>query len=724
MSYILPSILVYQQLANSGGVANISPDLNAVIMGPCYNIIDYDGSSASSLTLTAAGNIVDNTISNAYYLTNTQPGQVLDSASLAVYVNNASVRTLAAGFTGTAGSNQFDISAATSVATSASASAVLTAVANAALFVVGDSVTLPGAGVAAAALTATVMAVGTTTITLSVSATTVVTLGTLTKNVPIAVNPISSTYNVIPGDTAKLYYKITGNTKLYTTTVSSVVETGGIVTSFFTSDILPADAIAGVIRASFHRTFNNQLLAPANYDSTSTAATGLVTILPLPSVVYGTVVTGEVHIAYRALRTDLSGVIQSITTTGDILGTLGVVDDRNPLALGVELAMANSITQILAVAVPSDDLLGYETGLQLVEDARVYSIVPLTQSIDILTAVQQHVDQLSTPQMASWRIGLVSTAIPTVQAIGPYNISLVNANSGNNAITLVNGRFILTVSNGTFMNDGAIPGDIVHITSGTGTPTPIGSHQILQVISNQQLQIVAGGTGTAISYYVTRNLTKAQQAAYVAGMSTGYTDNRMINCPNQAGVVVNGLTKYLPGYYFMCGVAGLVAGLPSQAGLTNIALAGFVDVRFSNFYFTRAQMDVMASAGTFMLVQESQGSIPYVRHELTTDMSTYYYRELQAVKNWDYISYFFHDIMKSYIGKWNITPDTLNTLRQSMIAGGTMLQGRKLPKIGAPLTDFSIKTLAQDTVNVDNVICEMPIKMPNVLNNFSLYLIV
>ena len=80
--------------------------------------------------------------------------------------------------------------------------------------------------------------------------------------------------------------------------------------------------------------------------------------------------------------------------------------------------------------------------------------------------------------------------------------------------------------------------------------------------------------------------------------------------------------------------------------------------------------------------------------------------------------------MKSYIGKWNITPDSLNTLRQSLIAGGTMLQGRKLPKIGAPLIDFSIKSLYQDAVNTDNVICEMPIKMPTPLNYLSLYLIV
>jgi hypothetical protein len=135
-------------------------------------------------------------------------------------------------------------------------------------------------------------------------------------------------------------------------------------------------------------------------------------------------------------------------------------------------------------------------------------------------------------------------------------------------------------------------------------------------------------------------------------------------------------------------------------------------------------MDVMAAAGTLLIVQETQGAIPYIRHELTTDMTVLQYREIQQVKNWDYLSYFFHDIMKGFIGKWNITPDSLNTLRQTLTAGGVLLKGRKLPRVGAPLTDFTIAKLEQDANNLDNVNVNMNIKMPTVLNYLNLYLIV
>lgn len=806
MSYIIPSPLIYQQLANAGGVANTSPDLNAVIVGPCYNVIEYDGTSAAALTLTAAKDstgaiafLTDNQVNNVYTLPSQKPGQVLDESSLQVYFNDASVETLASGFVAKPGDNEIAIIypsltgsaalgtgtisgltaadtkffvgdkvtvtgigvegasvstsvtsvtatsvtvAATSTATLASVSitknapyyspasatalsGVLASVTNAALFSEGDNVTVTGAGTAGADLVANIVSISGTNVTLDVAASTSAGSAQLIKNAVNNLNTVSATNRVEGGDTAVIKYKTSGGvTHTFSTTVSEVIVTNNIISSITLSDMLPSNVVSGMVEVRFRKHYNNQLLASTEYDSSATAATGEVTVLPTPRLVYGLVVSGEVHIAYRALRRDLNGAIQTITTVDELEGVLGAPSDRNPLSLGVQLALANTVTQVLAVAISSDDLLGYQDALDLVEDAKVYSLVPLTQSIDVLTTFQQHAEQLSTPQRAAWRLALVSTAIPTVKEIGPWNEDLVNANSGNNAITNVNGRFILTSSNATFMSDGVVPGDLVHITAGTGTPSPVGAHQVKQVISNQQIEIVASGVATSVSYFVRRNLTKSQQAAHVAGNSSTFRSNRVVHCPNEAGVIIDGVTKYLPGYYFMCGVAGLVAGLPAQSGLTNIALAGFVDVRNSNFYFTRAQMDTMAAAGTFLMVQESQGSIPYVRHELTTDMSVLQYRELQQVKNWDYLSYFFYDVVKPFIGKWNITPDSLDTLRQSLVAGGKMLQGRKLPKVGPPLVDFKIKSLAQDTNNTDNVIVEIPIKMAVPMNYVSLYLIV
>lgn len=42
MSYTLPSVQVTQTLTNPGGVAQTTPDLHAVIVGPLYNVISND----------------------------------------------------------------------------------------------------------------------------------------------------------------------------------------------------------------------------------------------------------------------------------------------------------------------------------------------------------------------------------------------------------------------------------------------------------------------------------------------------------------------------------------------------------------------------------------------------------------------------------------------------------------------------------------------------------
>lgn len=42
MAYKLPSTHIYQLLENSGGAANVTPDLSAVIVGPLFNLVDID----------------------------------------------------------------------------------------------------------------------------------------------------------------------------------------------------------------------------------------------------------------------------------------------------------------------------------------------------------------------------------------------------------------------------------------------------------------------------------------------------------------------------------------------------------------------------------------------------------------------------------------------------------------------------------------------------------
>lgn len=878
MSYVIPSVEVYQQLQSSGGVTNATPDLEVCLIGPAYNVLSYVAGSTSSLINTAAissvsatgsttvgstvlvlttqspffvgdtviipgagasgatmsGNVVsvsgynvtldtaastavsnvlvsktgaigNGQVQNTFNLPGQKPGQVIDPTTVQVYLNNAYVETLATIFTGNTGSNIINIGAATSPASATSGSAQLTGVTAAAKFVIGDPVSVSGAGVSGAALTTTIIAISGTTVTLATAAGTTAANATMTKTAISNVNPATSTLRVEAGDKVVMSYTNVNNVaQTFTSTVSSVTTLTGTLSSLTLADMLPvglsqtttisvaAASAATVINVASttgfalndqlivrggglngadlyatvtaigtgpasltispalgsavtvgtsvvriapvvlrtRKLYNNQLLAQSynshqNYDTSATATTGQIVIEPMPAIVYGTVITANVNLAYKALRTDLSNRVITISTAGDITGLLGDTSDANPLGLAATICMANTTTQINVIAVSSNDLLGYTGALEVAEGQRLYALVPLTQEQDILAAFQAHADQLSVPTMAAWRIALVNTTIPTTQNIGPYSSNFVNANGGNNTITIVNGAYVLTASNATFMSDGVTPGDSIVVTAATGSPTQVGSLQVQQVLSNQQVVVAATGTATAVSYYVSRKLSKSQQAAAIAAVSTTFNDQRVIHVqPDTVGVTVNGVVKYLPGYYLCAALGGMVAGFPVQQGFTNVGVAGIADLKFSNFYFTRAQMNTIAGAGTFLFVQETQGSIPYVRHELTTNMSVLEYRELLVVKNWDWLSYAYYDVLKGFIGKWNITPDTLNTIRQTIVSASELYKGQKLPKIGAPLLSYKIASLAQDPNNKDTLIINLNISVVYPLNYINLYLII
>lgn len=440
-------------------------------------------------------------------------------------------------------------------------------------------------------------------------------------------------------------------------------------------------------------------------------------------LIYGPVVSADVHVGYRALRTDLSGSVLEIADINDLAGVLGDPTEKNPLSLGVQLALANTTTSIRAIAVPSDDLTGYQIALELAENIRLYALTPLTQDIGIINTLKAHCDQLSTPEQASWRVALINVKTPDDQSVGQYSASFLNAAAGM-TIDNIAGKYVLNAANATFLSDGMVPGDIIKVVAATPS-TSINDYVVQEVVSNQQVVIDATQAATAVAYWASRKLTKTQQADWVSKTSAQFNDKRVINIqPDTAGVSIGGVTKYLPGYYLACAIAGMTAGFPVQQGFTNIGLAGITDLKRSNFYFTRAQMNHMAETGTFLVVQDVQGGTPYVRHAMTTDISVLEYREYLVVKNWDFLSYYFYDKLKPFIGQWNITTDTLNNIRQTVVASAELLKSKKLPKIGPPLVDYKLSSIGQNAVNKDNIDIRLNIAVVYPNNYTNLYLII
>lgn len=706
MSYTLPSVQVTQRLTSSGGVAQTTPDLNAVIVGPLYNVISND---LSDVIAAARSQALSNISWQTYFsagtvqveLPNFIAGQRLDTSSLKLAVSNAYVKV-----------NSFtaDLSGLVAKPNPADRSVITATLPNFALNTVGPD-----------------------------------------GKAPLQI-----------GDRLTYTISITGPTSVsYTTTVRDVNLTTGVVTlsNAIAEGVLVSNT---AIVFTVYRNFDalNIPVGVGSYSPVSNVISTLVadsaytvgvkqvlSAFPFSSepAFFTLQDVGTLNIGYRALRTDLSQTVVDVNVD-TLTSLLGDAVVENPLALGVQVALANTTTLVKALSLESNDFAGYQAALEVLEsDSSVYALAPLTQDLVVHQLFKTHVTQLSTPIEAAWRMALVNTVIPTTKFVTTATEDL----PGSAFVRQIAGGFTYLIDpDADFLGSGVVGTDLVTIntfvlgaaTLPTGT-TPvdfIGTWTVANVIDANTLQIVSTDpaydfnytTGTNQSsteiapYYVQRTLLKSDQAETVAAVSSNFGSNRVIHVqPDSVSVEVKGSTVAgLPGYYLTSALAGAIAGYPVQQGFTNVAIAGISDLQNANYYFKRNDLNTMAATGTCLFVQSTQGGIPFCRHELTTDITALEYREILKVKNWDFVSYYVYNLLKPFVGSWNIVEDTLNTVRTTLIAGLELLIQQKLPKIGSPLLSYTILKLEQSTVNKDRIIVSIRITLVDPANYFDVNL--
>lgn len=309
---------------------------------------------------------------------------------------------------------------------------------------------------------------------------------------------------------------------------------------------------------------------------------------------------------------------------------------------------------------------------------------------------------------------------------------------------------ILQDPNGGFISAGLIPGDIVQMPQDPTTNAFSGTllqFVVAAVLSENRLQIANNGadsatvenelpygrnwaTGTAVpntatlNYQVIRKLTKDQQVTNLVAVAQSFKSRRTVLVwPDKVDVA--GVTggKAQPGYYLSCAVGGMTAGLPPHQGFTFLGIAGVSQIYNSNTYFTDSQMTDLSNGGWYVFAQQTPQSLPFTIHQLTTDVSTLESGEFSVVKNFDFVSLFFVDILEEFLGIYNVTPEALLFLRAALNTGGTTLKQRTYAKIGAPLLSFQINDLGISPISGDRVVTRLGIGLPKPLNVIELHLV-
>lgn len=319
----------------------------------------------------------------------------------------------------------------------------------------------------------------------------------------------------------------------------------------------------------------------------------------------------------------------------------------------------------------------------------------------------------------------------------------------------------------TFIADGVLPGDIIEVPSNPNGVFSADDKQFVvnTLISEQRIEIVnisAGsyqsntatvehelphldnrlGTGTLVAqgslrYRVIRELTRDQQVTDLVSVSQSLNSRRAIlawpDTIKVAGLVDGSLPNNgdgsaadaasQEGYYMGCVIGGMTAGLPSHQGFSRLGCAGIDQIYNAGDYFTERQLTDISDGGWYVFAQDTPSSLPYSIHQLTTDPSTLESGEYSIVKNFDFVSLFFLDVLEPFLGIWNVNNDTIGFIRQALNTGIDNLKLRRVSKIGAPINSAVVTSVEVSDASADRIEVYVELDLPKPLNVIGLHLV-
>lgn len=350
---------------------------------------------------------------------------------------------------------------------------------------------------------------------------------------------------------------------------------------------------------------------------------------------------------------------------------------------------------------------------------------------------------------AQWVVAPVSTLVDNTGGTTGQLFDTLYANTAGVVVATRRPFRVITDNTATFTTDLVKATDALEVPNpltGTDYTTLAPYSYIVAYIPNENVVVLTANTDviaqnvetgdTTLNFRINRALTKDDMVDELSIISQSFNSRRVIlvwpDSVDVAGLVdgskarTNGVIANAdaqPGYYLAAAVGGMTAGLPSHQGFTNLGIAGIDQLYHSTRYFSDRQLTEISDAGWFVFEQESPNALPVCIHQLTTDPNTLETGEYSVVKNFDFVALFFQDILSEFIGSYNVNDETMGYLRQAMVTGIDLLKLRKYSKIGAPLNDAAITSLAVSPAAADRVEAYMTVVLPKPLNRIGLHLI-
>jgi hypothetical protein len=180
----------------------------------------------------------------------------------------------------------------------------------------------------------------------------------------------------------------------------------------------------------------------------------------------------------------------------------------------------------------------------------------------------------------------------------------------------------------------------------------------------------------------------------------------------------------IPNKFLAAEIAGLRSALPPQAGLTRTEVTTITDASAMHSRYTPDELDVIASAGVFIVTQDVESGAVFIRHQLTTktDSGSLYYEDSVGT-NVDDMSFGLKDILNPYIGRRNVTPVTIAEI--SGVVRNKMQEYAEADvdsTYGSQIISYSNLTVQAHATLKDRIEVGVKAEIPLPMNNIDVYL--
>ena len=472
-------------------------------------------------------------------------------------------------------------------------------------------------------------------------------------------------------------------------------------------------------------TFSNRTVSVKQLDGMSSYGETKVTVR---------VIDGNLMNFFVANRTDLSNNVFEVTTS-DYVSKLGAPSEKNKLSYAMSLIAKELPGASMKVYVTEDDSdNAYEKALSAISSQEnVYSVTPLTDSVTVVNSTASMAKAASSEFVAKYKMAVVGPR--TSYFIGKVATSDFSvASNGSN-------RFTITLTNGGLLSQGVKIGDFLFSEADKGaaeagyygsaneTYSENATASIESVLTDKQFTVVTTVPGVDLIATLTSGIEigaiNANQDLIdiLKSRSEAIGHKNVVSLfPDKYEMSVDGSDKIVQGFYVAGIINAVMAHLPPQQGLSNMSFLSISKIYGSSFAFSDSELDEIAGAGNFVLLQQNFATAPYALRQLTTDTTSLETMEINKVRCLDYATLAFASVLDDYIGKRNINGSNIEEIRSKLESvGKNLISSTKNDILGSVITTYDISDVVIPQGEKDAVNAYVDVETPTSMNKIRLF---